>query len=201
MAICRTEVKAMKHILCRAGICKNSSSEVIRKMMMRGIAGLYSIVISFSVVSNAWAQPPAQPVSGAIPPIPSFFGSSLEWFTPEPLVNDLMLLWNASPFTIARQYMVSAFRPPLLNHRGPFDLIYSFTGSSFWVINPDFSDRLYGGVSWSTLGRLFLEDAFFTPFMQTPYITRVRTYEPYSEADSSFYNGQLIDVDIRYNQF
>jgi len=175
-------------------------------MMTRGIASLYSFVISFSVVSSAWAQLPAQPVNEAVPLIPSFFGGSLEWFTPNSLVNELMPLWNASPFTIARQHMNTAFRPPWDNHRGPFDLIYSFTSSSFWVINPDFNERLYGGVSWSTLGRLFLEDAFFIPFVQNPYppypyITRVRAYEPYSETDSIFYNGQLIDVDVLYNQF
>lgn len=175
------------------------ASEVTR--MKRWIVGIFSIAVWVNIVANAWSQLQPQPIEGAVVPIPRFFGSALEWYIPNSISTDLMSLWNASPFTLARQHMVVALRSPWQNHISAFDFLYTSTGSSFWIINPDFGDRLYGGVPWSTLGRLFLEDLYFTPFAQTPYGSRVYAYEPYSETDSGSFTGQLIDVDVLYNQF
>lgn len=168
-------------------------------MMIRVYRWALMTIISWAInCASLWGQVQTSP---PVPLIPSFYGSALEWwipFNPPTLISDVANQWNSLGFLMARAFINI---PRVDWGVSALDFIIGNTPSSLWLHSGDgYNLRIYGGVPWSTMGSLFVEDIFFKWFIQNygSCVPRVITYEPFSETDSGFYRGQLIDVDKAY---
>jgi len=160
-----------------------------------------AIVLGTLIGVSLWGQVrQAVPAASIATDLP-FFGSASEWSLRNEWVGELVDAWNSLGFGMARQHMLTALLGASQGYINAYDFIGMHTASRFWVTNPDYDLRIYGGVPWSVSGSLFLEDSFFGKFNQTypSYVSRVIAYEPLNETDSGFYRGQLIDADRLYN--